>query len=160
MMPRKKKKPEGPYEVDTTKEADMTEQAAAPAPEDTIEIGDNNDNDEWAHSQDEDDDSTLHPWTARKQGCENDPEEESLFFNESDNDHDDNDPDDDYFQSSDDKNKKKNSKRKTPTSTIPTPGKTHFSRQDITCRARGGECSGCDRRKTQRRQVHGDGWIG
>ena len=33
MLPRKKKKPEGPYEVDTTKEADMTEQAAAPAPE-------------------------------------------------------------------------------------------------------------------------------
>ena len=30
MMPRKKKKPEGPYEVDTTEEADMTEQAAAP----------------------------------------------------------------------------------------------------------------------------------
>ena len=36
MMPRKKKKPEGPYEVDTTEEADMTEQAAPPAPEDTI----------------------------------------------------------------------------------------------------------------------------
>ena len=68
----RKKKPEGPYEVDTTEESDMTEQTAAPAPEDTIEIGDDNDNDEWAHDQDEDDDNTLHPWTARKQGCEND----------------------------------------------------------------------------------------
>ena len=28
MLPRKKKKTEGPYEVDTTEEADMTEQAA------------------------------------------------------------------------------------------------------------------------------------
>ena len=49
MLPRKKKKPEGPYEADTTEEADMTEQAAASAPEDTIEIGDDNENDEWAH---------------------------------------------------------------------------------------------------------------
>ena len=73
----------------------MTEQADAPAPEDTIEIGDDNDNDEWAHGQDEDDDKTLHPRTARKQGCENDPEEKSLFSNESDNDHNDNNPDDD-----------------------------------------------------------------
>ena len=67
----------------------MTEQAAAPAPEDTIEIGDDNDNDEWAHGQDDDDDKTSHPQTARKQRCENDPEEESLFSNERDNDHDD-----------------------------------------------------------------------
>ena len=36
MLPMKKKKPEGPYEVDTTEEADMTKQAAAPAPVDTI----------------------------------------------------------------------------------------------------------------------------
>ena len=95
MLPRKKKKPKGPYEVDTTEEADMTEQVAAPAPEDTIEIDDNNNNDEWAHVQDEEDDNTLHPWTARNQGCENDPEEESLFSDESNNDHDDNDHSDD-----------------------------------------------------------------
>ena len=86
MLPRKRKKPKGLYEVDTTKEADMTKQAAATAPEDTIEIGDDNNNDEWAHGQDEDDDNTLHPRTARKQGCENYLEEESLFSNESDND--------------------------------------------------------------------------
>ena len=127
MLPRKNKKPEGPYEVDTTKEADMTEQAAAPAPEDTIEIGDDNDNDEWAHGQDEDDDNTLHPPTARKQGRENDPEEESLFSDEIDNDHDDNDTDDKYSESTNDENKKKKSKRKTPTSTIRTPRKTHWS---------------------------------
>ena len=65
MLP-KKRKPEAPYNVDTTEEADMTEQAAAPAPEDTIEIGDDNNNDEWANGQDEDDDNTLHPQTARK----------------------------------------------------------------------------------------------
>ena len=47
-----------------TKESDMTEQAAAPAPEDTIEIGDNKENNEWAHGQDEDDDDTLHPRTV------------------------------------------------------------------------------------------------
>ena len=67
---------------------------------------------------------TLHPRIARKQGSENDLEEESLFSNKSNNDHYDNDPDDDYSQSSDDKKKKKKSKRKTPKSTIRTPGKT------------------------------------
>ena len=96
MLPRKKKKPEGPYEVDTTEEADMTEQAAAPAPEDMIAIGNDNVNNEWAHGQDEDDNNTLHPQTARKKGCENNLEDESLFSDKSDNDHDDNDPDDDY----------------------------------------------------------------
>ena len=127
MLP-KRRKPKGPYEVDTTKEADMTEQAAAPAPEYTIEIGDNNNNNnEWAQGQDEGNDNTLHPWTARKQGCENDPEEKPLFSNESDNDHDDNNPNDDYSQSSNDENKNKKSKRKTPTSTIRTPGENHFS---------------------------------
>ena len=45
-MPRKRDKPESPYEVDTTEEADMTDQAAAPAPGDPIEIGDDNGNDE------------------------------------------------------------------------------------------------------------------
>ena len=62
MMPRNKNKTGGPYEVDTTEEADMTKQAAAPAPEDTIEIGGDNENDEWAHGQDKEDDNTLHPW--------------------------------------------------------------------------------------------------
>ena len=115
MLPRKKKKPEVPYEVEMTEEADMTEQEAAPAPEDTIEIGDDNDNDEWVHGQDEDDDNTLHPWTSRKQGCENDSEEESLFSNGSDNDHYENNPDDDYYQSTNDENKKNKSKRLTDT---------------------------------------------
>ena len=105
----------------------MTEQAAAPTPEDTIEIGDDNDNNEWAHSQDEDDNNTSHPRTVRKQGCEQNPEEESLLSNESEDDHDENDTDDNYSQSSDEENKKKKSKRKTPTRTIQTPGKTHFS---------------------------------
>ena len=95
-MPPKRRKPEGPYEVDTTEETDMTKQAAAPAPGYTIEIGDDNDdNDEWAHGQEEDDNNISLPCPARLQGCENDPEEESLFSNKSDNDNDDNDPDDD-----------------------------------------------------------------
>ena len=81
---------EGPYEVDTTEETDMNEQVADPTPEDTIDIGDENDNDD----EDEEDDNILHPRTARKQGCENHPEE-SLLSDSSDNDHDDNDPDDD-----------------------------------------------------------------
>ena len=52
ILPRKKPKvkpldvAESPYEVDTTKETDMTEQVAVPTPEDTIDIGDDNDNDE------------------------------------------------------------------------------------------------------------------
>ena len=45
-MPPRRRKPEGPYEVDTIKETDMTKQAAAPAPEDMIEIGDEVKNDE------------------------------------------------------------------------------------------------------------------
>ena len=53
---------EVPYEIDTTEETDMTEQAAAPAPEDTIEISDDNNNNE----EDEEDDNNLHPRTARK----------------------------------------------------------------------------------------------
>ena len=71
----------------------MTKQAAAPTPKDTINIdsGDKNDNDD----EDEEDDNTLHPRTARKQGCENHPEE-SLFSDDSDYDHDDNDPDYNY----------------------------------------------------------------
>ena len=69
----------------------------------------------------------MHPRTARNQGCENDPEEESLFSDESKNDHDDNGPNDDYSESTDDEKKKKKSKRKTPTSTILTPRTTHWS---------------------------------
>ena len=100
----------------------MTKQAAAPTPEDMIDIGDNdNYNDE-----DEEDDKTSHPRTARKQGCENHPEE-SLFSDDSDNDHDDNDPDDDYSESTDDENNKKKRPRKTPKSTIRIPSKTHWS---------------------------------
>ena len=76
----------------------MTKKAAAPAPEDKIEISDDNNNYEWAHGQDEDDNYTLHYRTARKQGCENDPEEESLFSDESDNDHDNNNPNDEYSE--------------------------------------------------------------
>ena len=113
---------EGPYEVDTTKETEMTKQAAAPTPEDTIDIVDDNDNDD----EDEEEYNTLHPRTARKQGCENHPEE-LLFSDDSDDDHDDNDPDDDYSQSAYDDNKKKKSKRKTPKSTIRIPRKTHWS---------------------------------
>ena len=98
----------------------MTEQAAAPTPEDTIDIGDDNDNDD----EDKEDDRTLHPRTARKQGYENNLEE-SLFSEDSDDDHVDNYPDDNYSASTDDGDKKKKSKRKTPKSTIWIPRKTH-----------------------------------
>ena len=65
----------------------------------------------------------MHPWTARKQGYENDPEEESLFSEDSDDDHDDNDPDDNYSESTNYKNKKNKSKRKTPRVPFVSPGK-------------------------------------
>ena len=115
---------EGPYEADTTEETDMTEQASAPTPKDTINIdsGDDNDNDD----EDEEDDNTLHPRTARKQGCEN-RTEEPLFSNDSDNDHGDNDHNDHYSESSDDESNKKNKSRRTPKSTIRTPKKTYWS---------------------------------
>ena len=100
---------ECPYEVDTTDET------AAPTPEDTIDINNNN------NDEDEKDDNTLHPQTARKQGCENHPEE-SLLSEDSD---DGNDPYDDYSESTDDENNKKKSKRKTPTSTMWIPRKNH-----------------------------------
>ena len=67
---------EDPYEADTTKETDTTEQAADPTPKDTINIDNGDDNDD----EDEEDDNTLHPRTSRKQGCENNPLEESIFF--------------------------------------------------------------------------------
>ena len=80
---------EVPYEADTTEETDMTEQAAAPTLKDTINSGDDNDND----AEDEDDNNTLHPRTARKQGCDN-RTEESLFSDNSNDDHNDNDHED------------------------------------------------------------------
>ena len=117
---------EGPYEADTTEETDMTKQAAAPTPEDTINSGDDNDNNDEDDDEDKEDDKTLHPWTARKQGCENHTEE-SLFSDDIDNDHDDNDHDDNYSESSDEENKKKKRPRRNPKSTIRTLKKTHWS---------------------------------
>ena len=100
----------------------MTEQAAAPTPKDTINSGDDNDDDD----EDKEDNNTLHPWTARKQGCENHTEE-SLFSDDSDDDHDDNDHNANYSESSDDENKKKKRPIRTPKSTIQIPRKTHWS---------------------------------
>ena len=94
MPPRKRGKPESPYEADTTEEADMTEQAAAPAPGDLIEIGDENDNGDWAHGQYKDDDNILLSRPARLQVCENDPDNESLFSNKSNDENDNNDSND------------------------------------------------------------------
>ena len=97
ILPRKKpnmKPPdvdEGTYDIDTTDATDTTEQAAAHSPEDSIDINDDNEK----YDKEEEDNSTLHPQTARKQGCENHPEE-PLFSEDSDDDHNDNDPDDDY----------------------------------------------------------------
>ena len=79
MTLKKRGKPKSPYEADTTKKIDLTKQAAAPAPGDPIEIGDDNDNN--GRSQDH-------------QECENDPDDQ-LFSAESDNDNNDNDPNDD-----------------------------------------------------------------
>ena len=76
----------------------MTKQAAAPAPGDPIEIGDDKDNDGWAHGQDEDDDNISLTRPTRLQGCDNDSGEEYLFSNESDNDNDDNNRGDNYSQ--------------------------------------------------------------
>ena len=110
---------EGPYEADTTKETDTTEQAAAPTPKDTINIdsGDNNDN----NDEDEEYYNILHPQTARKQGCEN-RTEERLLSEDINDDHDDH-----YSESSDDESKKKKRPRRTPKSTIQTSKKTHWS---------------------------------
>ena len=101
---------EDPYEADMTEETDTTKQAAASASKGAINIdnddkNDNNDKDEddvnadTKHNDDVKDDKTLHPWTARKQGCE-ERDEESLFSENSDNEHDDNDHDDHYSESS------------------------------------------------------------
>ena len=112
---------EDPYETDTSKETDMTEHASAPTPKDTFQSGDENNND-----KEKEDDNTLQPRTARKQGCEN-RKVESLLSDNSDDDHDDNDHDDNYSESSDDENKKKKRPRRTPKSTIQTPKKNHWS---------------------------------
>ena len=79
MTAKKRGKPKSPYEDDTTEEADLTKQAAAPAPGDPIEIGDDNDHDGWSqdqHGQDKDDDNISLPRPPRLQGCENDPDNE------------------------------------------------------------------------------------
>ena len=72
---------EVPYEADTTKETDTTEQAAASTPKDPINIASDDDNDNDDEDQDDinadtkddgevKDDNILHPRTVRKQGCE------------------------------------------------------------------------------------------
>ena len=125
ILPRKKpdvKPPdvaESPYEVDTTKDMDMTEQAAAPTPEDTIDIGDNNDNDD----KDKEDNNTLHPRTARKQGCENDPEQESLFSGDRNDDHDENDPMTIILNQSMTRLRRRIVKERTPRVSFRSPGK-------------------------------------
>ena len=111
MSMKKRGEPKSPYEDDMTEETDLTEQAAAPATGNPIEIGNDNDNDGWSQDQQE---------------CENDPDDQELFSAESDDNNDENDPDDDYSQSSDGVDKKKRSKRKNPTSTIRTPRNTHW----------------------------------
>ena len=117
MTAKKRGKPKSPYEADTTKETDLNEQAAAPAPGDPIEIGDDNDNYGWSqdqHGQDEDDDIISSSWPPRLQECEIDPDDQELFSAKSDNENDENDPNDDNSQSSDGADKKKRSKRKNP----------------------------------------------
>ena len=79
------------------------------------------------HGQDEVDDNISLPRPARMQGCENDPDEESLLSDESNDDNGDNNPNVDYSQPSNGADKKKKSKRKTPTSTIWNPRMSHFS---------------------------------
>ena len=81
----------------------MTEQAAAYTLKEPINIHnhDNNENDDEGHDDISYDtkydgefkyDNTLHPRTARKQGCE-EPEEEPLFSEDSDNEQYENDHD-------------------------------------------------------------------
>ena len=105
MKMKKRGKPKSPYEADTTKETDLTKQAAATAPGDPIEIGNDNEND--------DPDNQLFSAKSDDDNGGNDPNG-------------DNDPDYNYSQSSNDADKKKRSKRKTPTSTIRTPRNTHW----------------------------------
>ena len=123
---------EGLYEADTAEETDTTEQADASTPKYLINIDSDDDNDNNDEDQDDinadieddgefKDNNTLHPRTARKQGCA-EREEESLFFKDSDDDHDCH-----YSESSDNESKKKKKSRRTPKSTIRTPKKTHWS---------------------------------
>ena len=69
---------EGPYEADTTKDTNTTDQAAAPTPKDAINIDSDDDNDNDDEDEDEvnaetkddgdaKDNNTLHLRTARKQ---------------------------------------------------------------------------------------------
>ena len=90
----------------------MALQAAVP---DSIEIGDNNDNNNYGRSQDH-------------QECANNPDDD-LFSDNSNDENDDNDPNDKYSQSTNDekKKKKKRSKRKTPTSAIRNPRNAHWA---------------------------------
>ena len=80
MTSKKSVKPKVPYKIiyesDTTKETELTDQAAAPSPGEPIEIGDDNDNYGWSQDQQE---------------CENDPDNQ-LFSTKSDDDNDDIDP--------------------------------------------------------------------
>ena len=128
---------EGPYEADTTEETDTTEQAAATTTKGQINIDSDDNNGKYDKDEDDvnadtkddgdvEDDNTLHPRTARKQGCE-ECEEDSLFSEDSEDDHDDNYHDDHYSESSDDESKKKKKLITTPKSTIQTPKKTHWS---------------------------------
>ena len=122
---------EGLDEADTTKVADTTKTEDDSTPKDAIEI--DSDDDKYNDGKDKDDfnanttdggdvedDNTLHPRTARKEVNE-EREEESLFFKDSDDDHDDHDS-----ESRDDESNKKNKSRRTPNSTIRTPKKTHW----------------------------------
>ena len=82
ILPRKPPdEDEGPYEADTTEETDTIKQAVAPTPKDPINIDSYNDNENDDEDKDDvnadtkddgdvEDDNTLHPLTARKQGCE------------------------------------------------------------------------------------------
>ena len=119
-----------------TEETNNTEQAAAPTLKDAINIDSNDDNDNDDEDEEDinadtkddgdvEDDITLHPRTARKQGCEN-RTEEPLFSRDSNNDHNDNDHNDHYSESRDDETKKKKIPRRTPKSTIWTNKKTHW----------------------------------
>ena len=71
---------EGPYEADTTEETDTTEQAAATTTKGQINIDSDDNNGKYDKDEDDvnadtkddgdvEDDNTLHPRTARKQGC-------------------------------------------------------------------------------------------
>ena len=88
---------EGPYEADTNEETDTTKQADAPTLKDPINIDSDHDNDNDDEDEDDvnadtkddgdvEDNNTLHPWTARKQGCE-EHAEESLLSEDSNNEH-------------------------------------------------------------------------